>query len=116
MPLRRYVVRDLGAALGNTRWFFPGSKSNLDDFERERFIHSVDDGKVRFHYHGAWREPHLKRGVTPSDVRWISERLARLTATQWSDAFRAAGYTDGDTQRFVVRLRQKVDEGLAVAG
>jgi hypothetical protein len=115
-PLRRYVVRDLGAALGNTRWFFPGSKSNLEDFERERFIHSVTDGRVRFHYHGAWREPHLKRGVTPADVRWISERLARLTSAQWSDAFRAAGYTDADNERFVLRLRQKVDEGLKVAG
>jgi hypothetical protein len=115
-PLRRYVVRDLGAALGSTRWFFPGSKSNLEDFERERFIHSVSDGRVRFYYHGAWREPHLKRGVTPADVRWIAERLAQLTAGQWSDAFKAAGYNDADAQRFVLRLRQKVDEGLMVGG
>jgi hypothetical protein len=113
-PLRRYAVRDLGASLGNTRWFFPGSKSNIDDFERERFIHSVRDGQVRFHYRGAWREPSLKRGVTPSDVRWISERLVRLTAEQWSDAFRAAGYSEPDAQRYVVRLRQKVSEGLAL--
>jgi hypothetical protein len=113
---RRYMVRDVGASLGGTRWFFPGSKSNIDDFEQERFIHSVRDGSVRFHYHGAWREPHLKRDVTPSDVRWIAERLARLSAGQWTDAFRAAGYTDGDTQRYVARLRDKVEEGLAVAG
>jgi hypothetical protein len=115
-PLRRYAVRDLGASLGGTRWFFPGSKNNLDDFERERFIRSVRDGHVRFHYHGAWREPHLKRGVTPADVRWISARLARLTPVQWSDAFRAAGYNETETQRYVVRLRQKVDDGLQVAG
>jgi hypothetical protein len=116
VPLRRYAVRDLGASLGSTRWFFAGSKSNIDDFERERFIHSVNDGRVRFHYHGAWREPHLKRDVTTADVRWISERLARLSPVQWNDAFRAAGYTPADTQRFVVRLRQKVDEGLTVGG
>jgi hypothetical protein len=115
-PRRRYAVRDLGASLGGTRWFFPGSKSNVDDFERERFIQSVRDGHVRFYYHGAWREPHLKRGITPADVRWIAERLARLTPMQWSDAFRAAGYNETDTQRYVVRLRQKVDEGLGVAG
>jgi hypothetical protein len=47
VPLRRYVVRDLGASLGNTRWFFPGSKSNLEDFERERFIHSAARGASR---------------------------------------------------------------------
>jgi hypothetical protein len=115
VPLHRYVVRDLGASLGNTRWFFPGSKSNIDDFERERFIHSVRDGQVRFHYRGAWREPSLKRGVAPADVRWIAERLARLTPAQWSDAFRAAGYTETDAQRYVIRLREKVSEGLVVA-
>jgi hypothetical protein len=115
-PLRRYVVRDLGAALGNTRWFFPGSKSNVEDFERERFIHSVTDGRVRFHYHGAWREPHLKRGVTPADVRWIAQQMARLTPAQWTDAFKAAGYSDADAGRFVARLREKVNEGVTVAG
>ena len=113
--LRRYVVRDLGASLGSTRWFFPGSKSVVADFERERFIHSVRDGQVRFHYRGAWREPHLKRGVAPSDVRWIAGRLARLSAGQWSDAFRAAGYGEMDARRYVVRLRQKVEEGLGLA-
>jgi hypothetical protein len=42
----------------------------------------VRQGQVRFYYRGAWREPHLKRGVAPSDVRWISERMARLSAAQ----------------------------------
>jgi hypothetical protein len=115
-PMRRYVVRDLGAALGNTRWFFPGSKSNVEDFERERFIHSVTNGRVRFHYHGAWREPHLKRGVTPADVSWISQQMARLTPAQWADAFKAAGYSETETARFVARLREKVNEGVTVAG
>ena len=115
-PLRRYAVRDLGASLGGTRWFFPGSKSNISDFEREGFVESVRGGQVQFHYRGAWREPHLKHGVTPADVRWISQRLSRLSAAQWSDAFRAAGYSETDAQRYVVRLRQKVDEGLDVAG
>jgi hypothetical protein len=35
---------------------------------------------------------------------------------QWSDAFRAAGYNETDTQRYVARLRQKVEDGLQVAG
>jgi hypothetical protein len=115
-PVRRSTVRDLGASLGGTRYFLPGSKSDIDDFERERFIHSVNDnGHVRFHYSGAWREPTLKRGVTPADVRWISERLARLSGAQWRDAFRAAGYGDDEAGRFIVVLRQKVADGLAVA-
>ena len=56
------------------------------------------------------------RTGTRADVRWISERLARMTASQWSDAFKAAGCTEMETQRYVVRLRQKVDEGLALEG
>lgn len=56
------------------------------------------------------------RTGTLADVRWISERLARMTAGQWSDAFKAAGCTEMETQRYVVRLRQKVEEGLALEG
>jgi hypothetical protein len=39
----------------------------------------------------------------------------KLTPAQWSDAFRAAGYNEMDTQRYVIRLRQKVTEGLSVS-
>jgi hypothetical protein len=112
-PQTRYVVRDLGASLGGTRWFFPGSKNQLQHFERELFIKSVDGSRVHFHYHGAWREPHLKRVTTTQDVAWISTRLARLTPVQWSDVFKAAGYGPVEVDRYVRRLRQKVDEGLA---
>jgi hypothetical protein len=115
-PVRRYAVRDLGASLGGTRYFLPGSKSDIEDFEREGFIHSVnDDGHVRFHYSGAWREPTLKRRVTRADVRWIAERLDRLSPGQWSDAFRAAGYSDNEAGRFIAVLRRKIGEGLNLA-
>lgn len=87
----------------------------LDDFGHERFIHSVSGGRVSFDDRGAWREPRLSRGVTPADVHWISERLARLSPGQWTDAFRAAGYTQADSARYVARLRQKVEEGLLPA-
>ena len=111
-----YDVRDAQGRLWSVKLGLEAQSEvdNVDDFERERFIHSVRDGHVRFHYRGAWREPHLKRGVTPADVRWISERLARLTAEQWDDAFRAAGYTETEAAQYVVRLRQKVTEGLNV--
>jgi len=64
---------------------------------------------------GPEAQSEVKRGVTPADVRWISERLARLTAEQWNDAFRAPGYTGEETARYVLRLREKVTEGLDVA-
>ena len=67
---------------------------------------------MKFYYRGAWREPNLKRGVATGDVTWIAERMARLTPAQWSDAFRAGGYSQSDGDRFVRRLRQKVEDGL----
>lgn len=109
---RWYVVKDLGASLGKTRWFFPGTRNDLEGFEKEGFIQSVEGERVEFHYRGAWREPHLKRHVTTTDVEWACQRLAALSPSQWRDAFRAAGYTDQEGDRYIRRLQQKVAEGL----
>jgi hypothetical protein len=38
--------------------------------------------------------------------------LSRLSDAQWHDAFRAAGYPDGQARRFVTKLKSKVAEGL----
>jgi hypothetical protein len=40
--------------------------------------------------------------------------MQRITDTQWRDAFRAANYADADAQRFIRRLKQKIDDGLAL--
>jgi hypothetical protein len=109
-PRQVYVVRDLGASLGRTSWFFPGTRSDVDGFEREPFIKSVNE-TVEFHYRGAWREPHLKRNVRPGDVRWICELLSRLSARQWQDAFRAGGYEEQIANRYIGRLQQKIADG-----
>jgi hypothetical protein len=65
---------------------------------------------VRFEYHG--RHKALLAHITPADVRWICERLARLTNDQMHDAFRAAGYPTVTADRFIRRLEQKIAEGL----
>lgn len=107
---RWYVVKDLGASLGAGRRMFPGSRNDLVGFEKQPFITSVKGDRVEFHYRGGWKE----KNVTPADVQWISERLARLSPDQWKDAFRAAGYTESDGDRYIARLRRKVADGLAV--
>ena len=38
----------------------------------------------------------------------------RITDAQWHDAFRAANYADPDAERFIRRLKQKIDDGLAL--
>jgi hypothetical protein len=113
-PRHWYVVRDVGASLGRTSWFFPGTRSDIEGFEREPFIKSINE-TVEFHYRGAWREPHLKQNVRPGDVRWICGLLARLSDRQWQDAFRAGGYEDQVATRYIRRLQQKIADGLKLS-
>jgi hypothetical protein len=110
----RYVVRDLGGSLGKTAWIIPGTRNDLRGFEEEAFIKGVAGNRVRFAYKGGWLEPQVVAGVAPRDVRWISDLMARLSPRQWSDAFRAGGYSPEETARYVARLRGKVEEGQAV--
>jgi hypothetical protein len=41
--------------------------------------------------------------------------MARISDRQWRDAFRAARYADAEQQRFIRKLKSKIDEGLALA-
>jgi hypothetical protein len=47
-------------------------------------------------------------------VKWICRRLQALTDAQWQDAFRAGGYAPELANRFIRRMKQKIDEGLAL--
>jgi hypothetical protein len=105
-----YVVKDLGASLGETGRMDP-RRGHIDSFEREPFIRGVDGGNVRFGFRGRHQELLADR-IGVDDVRWICERLQRITDRQLRDAFRAGHFSDETTTRFVARLRQKIDQGL----
>ena len=113
-PREQYMVKDLGASLGRTVWPVGGTKSDAKGFQDEPFVDYVDGNRVHFAYQGAWIEPQLLRTISPSDVRWTSELLSRLSARQWSDAFRAAGYSEAEASPFIGRLQQKIAEGLTL--
>lgn len=108
-----YVVRDLGAALGETGRFAP-YRNNADVFERQRFILDVRNGFVAFDYHGFHQELFRDR-ITADDVRWACKRLDGLGYEQWADAFRAGGYEPAVADRFIRKLRATVAEGLQVS-
>lgn len=112
---REYMVVDVGASLGGTRWFFPGSKGDLEDYERQPMIAGVRDGIVQFHYRGAWREPWLDNTITVADVQWACGLLHQLTDKRLADAFRAGGYDARLTARFVRIVRARVGEGLQLS-
>jgi hypothetical protein len=111
-PREQYMVKDLGASLGRSVWPVSGTKADPDGFDDELFIERVEGNRVHFAYQGAWLEPQLLRSITPADVRWTAELLSRLTPKQWRDAFRAAGFSDAEANRYIRRLQQKVAEGL----
>lgn len=108
---RWYVVKDLGASLGQTGRMDP-RRGDIASFEREPFVRGVDRNTVRFGFRG--RHQELLAGITVDDVRWMCERLKRLTDRQWRDAFRAGHFTADETTRYIARIHQKIDEGLAL--
>jgi hypothetical protein len=119
-----YVVRDLGASLGKTS--FPqflkwtplrmgkqGSRNHLEDFEAQGFIKDIDGDRITFDYKGI--NTRLVETVTVQDVVWTCRLMARLSDKQWDDAFRAAAYETAERQRFIAKLKSKVNQGLALA-
>jgi hypothetical protein len=108
---RWFVARDLGATFGRPKWP-DGSRSNVEDFETHPFITGFDGDHPIFSYQG--RHDELLRQIRRRDVRWISERLARITDAQLANAFRAGGYPEDLAQRFIKRLKEKIADGLAV--
>lgn len=107
---RWFVSRDLGATFGRPRWP-DGSRSNPEDFEKHPFLLGFDGDRALFAYQG--RHGELLQQVRRRDVRWMSERLARITDSQFADAFRAGGYPADTAGRFIRRLKEKIAEGLA---
>jgi hypothetical protein len=122
-PRRRYVVRDLGAALGKTsfpgflkwtpmRGMGQGSRNDVEDFEEQGFIKRVEGRRVKFDYRGIHNQ--LVDTLTVEDVVWACRLMARVSDKQWHDAFRAAGYEEAERQRFITKLKSKIREGLAL--
>ena len=113
-PDRWYVVRDLGTALGETGKLAP-KRGDPELFERQPFITGVENGFVRFSYHG-WHQELFDRRIAPRDLQWATEWLGRLTDSQWADAFRAGGYPPEIANRFIARLQQKIADARRLGG
>ena len=111
---QRYIARDLGAALGDMNPFAP-RKGNPQAFERQPYILGVNDGFVEFAYKGLYGKLVRDR-ITPDDVAWTSNLLAQLTEKQWQDAFRAGGFEPAAADRFIRKLREKVQQGRELRG
>jgi hypothetical protein len=108
-----YVTRDLGHTFGRTG-VLDAPRGDPEVFEKAPFIKGVANGRVVLEWRGLHR--NLFDDITPADVRWICQRLSKLTDRQWRDAFNAGGFPPSDAERFIRRLKQKIAEGLALQG
>lgn len=106
-----YVARDLGHTFGRTG-VIDAPRGDIEVFEETPYIRGVENGKVVFDYRG--RHKALFQNIAPADVRWLCERLNRLSDQQWRDAFRAGGIEGEIAERFIRRMKQKIGEGLAL--
>jgi len=121
-PRRQYMVRDVGSSLGHSKQFLlfamlgtrgaQGTKNDVGDFEQQGFIEKVDGNKVRFDYRGM-NQP-LVDTVTVPDVIWACEQLARIPDGHWDAAFKAGAYPQGDADRYIRKIKEKIAQGLAL--
>ena len=108
-----YVVRDLGAALGERKLLKP-MPNDPELFEQQDFITGVAGGFVTFG-HGIQQRTLFDGRITPEDATWAIDLLASLSERQWRDAFRAGGYEPDVASRFIAKLRSCITEGREVA-
>ena len=93
-------------ALGESGSFRP-KRNNPVLFDKYRFITGVEDGFVKFDYHG--KQPELiRRHITIADMLWAAALLGRLSDRQWADAFRAAGYTEQSAAPFINKIKANI--------
>ena len=110
-PSRWFVVQDLGASLGKTAWPV-GNRNNIDDFESQKLVLGVQNGRVQFDYHA--RHKDLLADITPADVVWICRLFDRITDRQWVDLFAGAHMSDEAGRRYTRKIKSKIQEGLAL--
>ena len=107
-----YVARDIGSALGDVNPISP-RKNHAESFEKVPFLLGVQNGHVQFHY-SSWYKNLVRDRITPEEVAWASDLLGKLSDKQLQDAFRAGGFEPEVANRFIARIRAKIEEGRAI--
>jgi hypothetical protein len=121
---RRYAVTDLGATFGKTGSSFSRSRSVPKDYVDSKFIRKVTPEYVDFvmhsrpiflmamfpYYHTRARMEKITKHVPRADVKWLAQRLSRLSAEQIRDSFRAAGYTTGEIEEYTRAVQKRIAE------
>ena len=126
-PGQIYMVSDLGASFGAPgRWWpYKKSRNNLDVYSHSKFITKVTPDYVDFmtptrpalfyaigmpqffqRLHMRW----IGRRVPRADAKWMGQLLAELSPEQIHQAFRAAGYSPDEVERFTSVIEKRIGE------
>jgi hypothetical protein len=110
LPEKIYVVSDLGLSWGESGINNP-KRGDVTAFERQGFIKRIEGDRVVIDQRNLRGE--LYDQITVGDLRWIAQRMSRLSDKQWHDAFRAGAYDDpAMVNRFIAKMKQKIDQAL----
>jgi hypothetical protein len=118
------VVSDLGASFGPTglNWMLKGNPTAYAD---SKWIKTVSPEFIDFNvpsppamnYYIDFPELArrlsllwLGRHIPRTDARWMGQLLARLSADQICDAFRAAGYSSQEVEQLSTVVMRRIDE------
>ena len=109
-----YVVRDLGASLGEFA-IFAAKRNDVTLFEEQPFITGISNGFVEFDYPRQYRML-IDGRITPQEVAWAGNLLGGLSDRQWHDAFRAGGYEPDVAARFIQKIQRNIAEARELQG
>jgi len=120
---RRYLVSDVGATFGNTGNYFTRSKNVLKEYDQSAFVGGPTSRGVDFvmhdrpfaltivdftHYLPHARMEQIVKGIPRDDAAWLGRQLAKLSAEQIKDCFRAAGYSPAEVDGFAAVIRRRI--------
>jgi hypothetical protein len=113
-----YYVTDWGGSMGKWGRKFFHSKWDCEDFagQSRNFIRKIDDDdEVKFGFSTGNHGGDFKDDISVGDVKWMVQRLSRITDSQLRTALRQSGATDHEAQHFTgaLRLRIKQMEGAS---
>jgi hypothetical protein len=120
-----YVVSDLGASFGPTKLDLGHGhdKGDLNKYRRTKFVRKSDAEFVDFTVPGAptpimfvtFRDYFVRRHmvwigreIPVEDAKWMGSLLARLSAGQIQDAFRAGGYSPAEVGEFATLVEKRI--------
>lgn len=112
-----YIFGDWGGSMGKWGGVFGRSKWDCKGFasQSKDFVKGVSPTTVEWGYSGQ-RTDSVTSGITVADVKWIMERLGRISDKQIQDALEASGATSSEKSCYASAMRMRLDRLKAVAG